>query len=141
MKIGISACLLGYNCKYNGLNNFNSKVYNLNNHFELVPICPEVFGDLDTPRTCSERIGDKVITKEGIDVSNNFIKGALLSLKILQKNNINIAILKANSPSCGYKYIYDGTFSSKLIAGNGVTCDLFIKNNIKVYTENDDFNF
>lgn len=141
MKIGVSACLLGYNCKYNGSNNFNSKVYNLNNHFELVPICPEVFGDLDTPRTCSERIGEKVITKEGIDVTNNFLNGALLSLKLLQNNNINIAILKANSPSCGYKYIYDGTFSSKLITGNGVACDLFIKNNIKVYTENDDFNF
>lgn len=137
-KIAVSSCLLGINCKYNGSSNYNEAIMQLQDEYELIPICPEVLGGLSTPRIPAERIGDKVINKEEIDVTNNYHLGALKALEILKKENIDIAILKSKSPSCGKGYIYDGTFSNSLIEGNGVTTDLFLNNGIKVVNE---FNF
>lgn len=137
MKIGVSSCLLGINCKYNGKSNYNESILKLKEKYELVPICPEVLGGLPTPRIPSEIINDKVINKEGIDVTYNYNLGAQKALKILKDNNISIVILKAKSPSCGKNKIYDGTFTSTLIDGNGVTVKLFLENNITVYDEND----
>ncbi len=137
MKIGVSSCLLGINCKYNGQSNKNEGIIKLKEKYELVPICPEVLGGLPTPRIPAEIIKDKVINKQGIDVTRNYNDGANKALQILKENNINIVILKSKSPSCGRDRIYDGTFSHILIEGQGVSAKLFSDNNITIYDEND----
>ena len=136
-KIIISSCLLGNNCKYNGLNNYNSLVEELKKYYELIPICPEVFGGLNIPRDPSEIKGDKVISINNKDVTKEFYLGANMALDIAKKNNIKIAILKEGSPSCGNNYIYDGTFTKTKINGSGITARLFKDNNINIYTENE----
>ena len=136
-KILISACLLGENVKYNGLNNYNPLILKLKEKYVLIPICPEVFGGLSIPRDPSEIKGNKVISNKGLDVTANFNDGANKSLKIAIDNNIKIAILKDGSPSCGSSYIYDGTFSHKKINGLGITTKIFKDNNIKIYSENE----
>ena len=135
-KIGVSACLLGYCCKYNGKHNLCEDLLKLEEKFDFVPICPEVMGGLPTPRVPSEIIGDKVINQEGIDVTDNYNRGAKMALDILKENNVKIAILKSKSPSCGMGKVYDGTFSHTLIDGNGITTKLFLDNGIKIYNEN-----
>ena len=134
-NIAVSACLLGYNCKYNGGNNYCGKLEKLKEQYNFVDICPEVLGGLSTPRVPSEIIGDKVINKEGLDVTENYNKGAHLALEKLLANNCTLAILKAKSPSCGCGKIYDGTFSKTLVDGDGITTKIFKEHNIKVLTE------
>lgn len=136
-KIIISACLLGENVKYNGLNNYNPLILKLKEKYMLIPICPEVFGGLSIPRDPSEIKDNKVISSKGLDVTANFNNGANKSLKIALDNNIKIAILKDGSPSCGSSYIYDGTFNHKKVNGLGITAKLFKENNIKIYSENE----
>ncbi len=135
MKIGISSCLLGIQCKYNGGSNYNEDIIRLKEKYEIIPICPEVLGGLSIPRVPAEIVNNKVINQEGIDVTNNYNQGALKALQILKENNVNVVILKSKSPSCGKGEVYDGTFSHTLIKGNGVTTQLFLDNNITVYNE------
>lgn len=131
-KILISACLIGLNCKYDGGNNENSKLVELMKEKDLVPICPEQLGGLKTPRASAERKQEKVITKEGVDVTKEYQKGAEEVLKLAKKLNIKKAILKSRSPSCGIDEIYDGTFSHTLTKKDGVTAELLKKNGIEV---------
>lgn len=131
-KILISACLIGLNCKYDGGNNENSKLVELMKEKDLVPICPEQLGGLKTPRASAERKQEKVITKEGVDVTKEYQKGAEEVLNLAKKLNIKKAILKSRSPSCGIDEIYDGTFSHNLVKGDGVTAELLKKNGIEV---------
>lgn len=131
-KILISACLIGLNCKYDGGNNENSKLVELMKEKDLVPICPEQLGGLKTPRASAERKQEKVITKEGVDVTKEYQKGAEEVLKLAKKLNIKKVILKSRSPSCGIDEIYDGTFSHNLVKGDGVTAELLKKNGIEV---------
>ena len=133
----VSACLAGVNCKYNGGNNYNEKIMELVRKGEAILVCPEQLGGLPTPRVPSEIINSKVITKDGVDVSNEYKKGALEVLRLCKELNITKAILKANSPSCGCGTIYDGTFSGTKIKGNGITAQLLIDNGIEVLTEKD----
>ena len=135
MKILVSACLLGQNCKYSGGNNYNKDVVALGEKFELVPICPEVFGGLDTPRSPSEIIGDRVMNKDGEDVTEQFKCGAEQALYIANENNCGVAVLKERSPSCGCGKIYDGSFTSTVIDGNGIATQLFLNNGIEIYGE------
>lgn len=137
MKIGVSSCLLGINCKYNGLSNYNEGIIKLKEKYELVPICPEVLGGLPTPRIPAEIIGDKVINQSNIDVTYNYQEGAKKALEILRDNNINVVILKSKSPSCGRDKVYDGSFNHTLIDGSGIAAKLFKENNITIYDEND----
>lgn len=136
-KILVSACLLGTNCKYSGGNNYNEKVIEYIKDKEVIPVCPEIMGGLSTPRPPSERIEDKVLNNQGIDVTNEYTKGALETLKLAKLFNVQKALLKAKSPSCGKGKIYDGTFNGVLTNGNGVTVDLLEKNGIEVITEQD----
>lgn len=135
MKLLVSACLLGINCKYNGNNNKNDKILELLKDHDLIPICPETLGGLPTPRTPSEIQNDKVITKDGRDVTKEYQKGAEETLKIAKLYDCKIAILKEKSPSCGCGKIYDGTFSKTLINGDGMTTRLLKENNIKIIGE------
>lgn len=135
MKILVSSCLLGENCRYKGDNCKNEKVLALKGEHELIGVCPEVMGGLSTPRAPSERVGDKVISSEGKDVTENYRAGAEAALKIAKREKVDYCIFKAKSPSCGCGKIYDGTFSGKLVEGNGVTSELFLKNGFSIKTE------
>lgn len=143
MKI-VSACLLGIKCRYDSESKPNDKIIKLAKKEKLVPVCPEQFGGLPTPREPAETRDDgskvldkkaKVITRSGKNVSESFIKGAEEVLKLTKLLNIKEAILKQKSPSCGCGKIYDGTFSDKLIEGDGVTTALLKRNGIKIITE------
>jgi len=134
-KILISACLLGINCKYDGTSNKNEKILKLAKDFILIPVCPEILGGLPIPREPAEQKGKRVITKSGEDATKYFERGAKEVLKICKILKIKKAILKQKSPSCGCGKIYDGTFSGKLIKGEGATTKLLKKNKIKVFTE------
>ena len=92
MKIAVSSCLLGINCKYNGKSNYNEEILKLKEKYEIVPICPEVLGGLPTPRIPSEIINNKVINQEGTDVTLEYITGANKALQTLKDNNIKIAM-------------------------------------------------
>ena len=137
MKILVSKCLLGENCRYKGDNCKSDKVLAYLEGHEIIPICPEQAGGLTIPRDPSEIVGNRVISKSGKDVTAEYLKGASIALKLAQKNKVDLVILKAKSPSCGVGLIYDGTFTGNKIPGNGVTADLLIKNGFKVITEED----
>lgn len=141
MNILVSACLLGTDCKYNGKNNFNKKISYLADRHTIIPICPEILGGLSTPRPPAEIRNGRVINKIGEDVTDAFVEGAKKTLDTAKKYNCKLAVLKANSPSCGCGEIYDGNFSKTLISGNGICAKMLIDNGIKVLTENDDLNF
>ena len=136
MNILVSSCLLGMNCKYNGKNNFNAKVKELENYHHFIAVCPEVLGGLGVPRMPSEILDKKVINCNIIDVTKEFILGANETLSIAIRHHCQLAILKSNSPSCGFGQIYDGSFSSTLVNGNGITADLLHKNGIAILNEN-----
>ena len=136
-KILVSACLLGIPCRYDGKSMPNEKVMALKEKYTLIPVCPEIYGGLPTPRTPSERVGDLVLMKDGKDVTENYNRGADATLKIAELNGAKIAILKAKSPSCGKGMIYDGTFGGTLTAGDCVTVEKLTRVGITVLTENE----
>lgn len=132
----ISACLVGINCKYNGGNNYNKKALELVKKGLAIPICPEQLGGLTTPRNPLEiKLIDKqihVIDNKNKDVTNEFERGANEVLKLAKTLKVDKVILKSKSPSCGIGKVYDGTFSNKLIDGNGILVKLLMDNNIEV---------
>ena len=131
----VSACLLGVSCRYDGESKPCDDVIKLREKYILIPICPEVDGGLPTPRTPSERVGDKVLMRDGKDVTENYRRGAEYAREKAKEYNCTMAILKARSPSCGSGKIYDGSFSGTLIDRDGVCAELLKKNGISVYTE------
>lgn len=132
-KLLVSACLVGENCKYSGGNNYSPAVAALGERYELIPVCPEQLGGLPTPRTPSERVGDKVLTRDGRDVTDAFRRGAEKVLEIALAQGITRAVLQERSPSCGWERIYDGTFTGTLIPGEGVTAQLLRAHGITVW--------
>jgi len=132
MRILVSACLLGRNCKYNGGNNYNPALEALLKGHEVIPVCPEQLGGLPTPRVPAERKGDSVTNAEGVDVTKEFVAGAQAALHIALENRVELAVLQSRSPSCGSGTIYDGTFSKKLINGSGVFAELLAAEHIPV---------
>lgn len=141
----VSACLLGQDCKYNGANNRNQAVIDYLADKEYLPVCPECYGELPTPRPPSEICGGdgldvlegkaKVLSAEGRDVTEAFIKGAQKLLEAAQQYEEPLAILKEKSPSCGLHFIYDGSFSGKVVHGSGVATALLRQNGIQVLSE------
>ena len=136
-KILVSACLLGVSVRYDGKSKANEELIEKLKDYDFIPICPEVWGGLPTPRVPSEIINDKVINKDGIDVTDNYMRGAIETLNLARKFNIKKAILKSKSPSCGKNKIYDGSFTGSLIDGNGITAKLLMDNDIEVLTEDE----
>ena len=132
MKIAVSACLLGENCKYNGGNNFSEKLAKYVEGHEVIPVCPEVLGGLPTPRIPAEIVDGIVTRKDGISVDSEFRTGAKKALDIVFANQVELVILQSRSPSCGVNAIYDGTFSGKTISGQGVFASLLKKNGIRL---------
>lgn len=131
MVIAVSACLLGQNCKYNGGNNRNEKLLDFLKDHEVIPVCPEVFGGLPTPRDPSEIVNGVVRHKDGVSVDKEFREGARIALEKVLKSRAELVILQSRSPSCGPDTIYDGTFSKRLIPGDGVFVQLLKEHKIK----------
>ena len=132
MKIAVSACLLGENCKYNGGNNYSEKVVEYIKGCEVVPVCPEVLGGLPTPRESAEIVKGTVSHKDGTSVDKEFRLGAKRALEIIKAQRADLVILQSRSPSCGVNTVYDGSFSGMLISGQGVFAELLRKNGVKV---------
>jgi uncharacterized protein YbbK (DUF523 family) len=136
----VSACLAGYRCRYDGKANANEEIIELVRRGEAIPFCPEQMGGLPTPRSPSEIVGEgdflcgkaRVLSKDGRDCSEQFLLGAQKCLEICRLYGIEEAILKARSPSCGCGEIYDGSFSGRLKAGDGVTAALLKRSGIRV---------
>ncbi len=98
----------------------------------MIPVCPEVAGGLPTPRIPCEILAGVVTNKEGESKDKEFRNGAELCLKKALEEKVDLAILQSRSPSCGVKQIYDGSFSGRLIDGQGVFAQLLVENGIKV---------
>ncbi|MDD2494084.1 MAG: DUF523 domain-containing protein [Tissierellia bacterium] len=138
-KYIVSACLCGEKCRYDEKIKQVDNIKQLVNENKAIMVCPEVLGGLSVPRPQCEIRNGKVININGEDKTNNFVEGAKEVLRIAQKYNIKKAILKEKSPSCGCKYIYDGTFSKTLIPGQGITAKLLRDNDIDVISD-EEFN-
>ena len=134
-KILVSGCLAGFNCRYDGGNNLVPEIRQLLEDGLAVTACPEQLGGLPTPRIPSERVGNRVVNREGTDVTAEFKAGAEAALRIARENSCRTAILKSRSPSCGKGCIYNGQFTGELVPGNGVTTDLLLHHGIEVLTE------
>ena len=135
MRLLVSACLLGLCCRYDGQSKADDNVLTLLKSHTLVPVCPEQLGGLPTPRCPCEIRGDRVIARDGTNRTAEYRCGAEEALRLYRLFSCEAAVLKARSPSCGAGWVYDGTFTGTLRAGNGVTAALLIQNGIPVYTE------
>ena len=134
-RLLISECLLGVNCRYDGGGKAIPELAELMARAELIPVCPEILGGLPTPRVPSERVGSRVIAREGADVTDAFRRGAREAAKLAELFGAKLALLKERSPSCGSGTIYDGSFTGGLKPGNGVTAELLKERGIAVYGE------
>lgn len=135
MRILISGCLLGVCCRYDGASKPHPLALELAKNHALIPVCPEQLGGLATPRPPAERQGDRIVAKTGLDVTQQYRRGAEEALKLCRLLNCEAAVLKERSPSCGSGEIYDGSFTERLIPGDGVTAELLKANGIPVYGE------
>ena len=136
-KLLISACLLGIPCRYDGRSVKAVDIERLAENFDLIPVCPEIYGGLSTPRTPSERVGDKTLMKDGRDVTENYIRGAEAAYALCESLGCTLALLKERSPSCGKNKIYDGSFTGTLIDGEGVTAEYLRERGIKIFGESE----
>lgn len=131
----VSACLCGENCRYDGKANLSEAVKRLLDENKAIMVCPEVEGGLAVPRCPCEIMSGRVISNQGEDKTESFIKGAEKALELAKRHNIKKAVLKEKSPSCGSNFIYDGTFSKNIIPGQGLTAKLLRENNIEVISD------
>lgn len=136
-KALISACLIGDKVRYDGKDNLVEEIAALLEHYELIPFCPEVEGGLTIPRKPSEIKRGRVYDVDGKDVTKHFVLGAQKALSICKYLNVDLAILKENSPSCGVNQIHNGMFNKRLVNGQGVTTTLLKRNGIEVISEKD----
>jgi len=132
MKILVSACVMGCNCKYNGGNNRNEEVIAYCRDKEVVQICPELLANIGTPRPCAEIVDGVIMDEQGKNVDSVYKNAVELALSQIEKENIDLAILQSRSPTCGVNQIYDGTFSGNLIEGHGIFAKELIKRGYKV---------
>ena len=143
--IAISACLLGFPCRYNATHALSLLHADLLKDLTILPFCPEILGRLSVPREPSEIIGGSgadvwtkkafVISSSGRNVTDHFLIGALNTKKLLDLNQVELVIVKDKSPSCGKTLIYDGSFKGKLIKGDGVTTAYLRQTGFNVYHE------
>ena len=131
----VSACLLGCACRYDGKSKGSDAVRALAKDYQLIPVCPEQLGGLSTPRQPSERRGDRVVMKDGRDVTAEYRRGAEETLRLARLFGCAAAVLKEKSPSCGSGLIHDGSFSGDLVPGDGVTAEVLKARGIRVLGE------
>ena len=137
MNILVSACLLGVNCRYNAVRKEDKMALKLMEKYTVIPFCPEVYGGLPTPRIPGERVGNNVIGKDGSDLTKYYIEGGKEAVRLALMYGCKFAVLKERSPSCGHGKIYDGSFTGRLVEGDGITAELLDRAGIKVYGESD----
>lgn len=130
-KVAISACLLGENVRYDGSNKANNQIIKIVNNYEIIPICPEKI--LKIPHLPIELRNNRAINANNQDLTDILTKSCINEFEKIK--DCDFAILKSKSPTCGYKKIYDGSFSNSLIDGNGLFTKLLLENNIKVFSE------
>lgn len=130
----ISACLMGVKCRYDGRDSLAASLKDWLKDKEYILICPEVMGGMSTPRSASERVGDRVLNAEGEDVTQPFELGANLALTKIREAGVSIVVLKSKSPTCGVGKIYDGNFKSNLIDGNGVFAQAALREGFACYS-------
>lgn len=133
--IMVSACLLGEPCRYDGKHSRTSELLDLLKNDTIVPACPEVEGDLPIPRPPAEIRGDRVLRENGEDVTHYFQKGAQVCLDKARTNDVSLVILKSRSPSCGCGEIYDGSFTSTVVEGDGIATQVFKSAGIKCISD------
>lgn len=146
-KVLVSACLLGQRVRYDGEDaaSGSERLARWEAEGRLVPFCPEVAGGLPVPRPAAELQGGdgcavldgtaRVCTQVGVDVSDAFLRGARGALEVAQEEGISLAVLKDRSPSCGSRWIYDGSFSGARVSGEGVTSALLRRHGIRVISD------
>lgn len=137
MMIIVSACLAGVECRYNGQDFSVPEVIEMVRKGQAIPICPEILAGLPIPRCSVEQYDGRILSKEGQDLTTEYERGAKIALQIAQVVGCKKAILKSKSPTCGCGKIYDGTFSGRLITGEGIFCTLLKNANIGVCTEDE----
>lgn len=139
MRVLVSACLLGENCKYSGGNNRNETVlaWLERRGAQAVPVCPEVLGGLPVPRTPAEIVDGIVTTRDGRSVDREFRRGAEMALETAKREGVELAVLQPRSPSCGVRQVYDGTFSGTKIDGQGVFARLLLDSGLRVLEPED----
>ena len=135
MKVLVSACLIGENCKYDGKNNYSQKLMDFLKDKEYVAVCPEMLGGLKSPRIPCEIVDGVVMNRAGENVDKYFREGAAKALQIATENNIDMAVLQQRSPTCGAGIIYDGTFSGNKIPGNGITTETLLREGFRVISD------
>lgn len=133
-RVLVSMCLMGIACRYDGRDNAVG-LDELMAKCELIPVCPEQLGGLTTPRPSAERRGGGVFTKDGAEVTAEFRRGAEQAVLLARRYGARYALLKARSPSCGVREIYDGSFTGALIPGMGVTAEALREAGLRVYDE------
>jgi len=141
-RILVSACLLGVRCRYDGADNLTPEVVGQAAVRCLIPVCPEVLGGLPTPRPRAEVVGGdgvdvlagraRVVTCEGRDVTDAFLRGAREVLRVARVLGAREAWLKGRSPSCGVSRIHDGSFSRRTRPGPGVTAALLAREGVRL---------
>lgn len=136
-NILISACLLGVACRYDGKSAAVPAAIKLKDKYNLIPVCPEILGGLPTPRLPCEIQNGRVIRSDSADMTAAYKRGAAETLKLAELFDCEIAVLKERSPSCGCGRVYDGSFSSLLTNGDGITSALLKQNGITVFGESE----
>ena len=145
-KVLVSRCLLGHRVRYDGgASGPYAQLARWQAEGRVIALCPEVAGGLPTPRAPAEIPGGQgldvlngkapVMTSEGEDVTAAFMDGAQQALALVNRHGIRIAILKANSPSCGNVQTYDGSFSGVKVECQGVTAALLAGAGVQVFSE------
>lgn len=134
-KLMISACLTGCNCRYDGKNTKLDCLEELKEKFDLIPVCPETLAGLPCPRHPLEIVNDRVLNNQGEDLTEAFHRGADCAMAQWKEAGCPAVLLQSRSPSCGKGLIYDGTFTGKKIAGNGVFAQKLLDANAEVYSE------
>lgn len=120
MKILVSACLLGRNCKYSGGNNYSAQVEEFLRGKDVMEVCPEVMAGLPVPRTPIEIVDGVLMDRSGKNVDSLLRQTAARAVAMAKAAGVNCAILQPRSPTCGARQVYDGTFSGRLVPGSGI---------------------
>ena len=131
-KVIVSACLLGRNCKYNGGNNLDSQVVKFVEGREVIPVCPEVLAGMGIPRTPIEIRNGVVVDRDGNVVDKAIRTAVEQILEELKDQDIDCAVLKSRSPTCGVRQVYDGSFTGTLVDGAGVLAQALMDAGIHV---------
>ena len=135
MTVLISACLLGVPCRYDGQSKRHPLAQELCRRHRVIPVCGEIFGGLPTPRPPAEICGQRVVTREGADVTAVYRRGAEAVLELARLTGAEAAVLKERSPSCGFGRVYDGSFSKRPIPGQGCAARRLAEMGVKLLDE------